>query len=107
MLTISTTNYISNAEWLQNVVKGTNLILRGVSALEYLGLFNGYVNESNVQVYTNSIGIYDNVGYAFLKSFDEIDYSNSDGVLCTTLNQTVNDMLSDYDSIDELAFLKC
>ena len=41
-----------------------------------------------------------------VNSFDDIEYLNFDGVLCTTVNQTINDMLSDYDNIDELAFLE-
>lgn len=47
MMSITSTRYLSNVDWLQDVVQGTDLILCGVSALEYLELFNGYVNESN------------------------------------------------------------
>ena len=46
MVSITSTRYLSNVDWLQDVVQGTDLILCGVSALEYLELFNGYVNES-------------------------------------------------------------
>lgn len=45
MMSITSANYISNADWLQAVVQNKNLILCGVSALEFLELFNGYVNE--------------------------------------------------------------
>lgn len=106
MMSITSANYISHADWLQAVVQNEDLILRGVSALEYLELFNGYVNEKNIQVYAKSKGVYDNIDYSIVKSFDDIDYFNCDGVLCTSLNQTINDMLSDYDNIDELAFLE-
>ena len=47
MMSITSTRYLSNVDWLQDVVQGTDLILCGVSALEYLELFNGYVNESD------------------------------------------------------------
>lgn len=106
MMSITSTRYLSNVDWLQDVVQGTDLILCGVSALEYLELFNGYVNESKIQVYAKSNGKFDNIEYHIVDSFDNIDYINFDGVLCTTVNQTINDMLANYDNIDELAFLE-
>lgn len=106
MMSITSTRYLSNVDWLQDVVQGTDLILCGVSALEYLELFNGYVNESKIQVYAKSNGQFDNIEYHIVDSFDNIDYINFDGVLCTTVNQTINDMLANYDNIDELAFLE-
>lgn len=95
MMSITSTRYLSDVDWLQDVVQGKDLILCGVSTLEFLELFNGYVNESKIQVYAKSKG-----------QFDNIDYINFDGVLCTTVNQTINDMLANYDNIDELAFLE-
>lgn len=106
MMSITSTRYLSNVDWLQDVVQGKDLILCGVSALEFLELFNGYVNESKIQVYAKSKGQFDNIEYHIVDSFDNIEYLNFDGVLCTTVNQTINDMLSDYDNIDELAFLE-
>lgn len=106
MMSITSTRYLSNVDWLQDVVQGTDLILCGVSALEFLELFNGYVNESKIQVYAKSNGQFDNIEYHIVDSFDNIDYINFDGVLCTTVNQTINDMLANYDNIDELAFLE-
>ena len=106
MMSITSTRYLSNVDWLQDVVQGTDLILCGVSSLEYLELFNGYVNESKIQVYAQNEGQFDNIEYHIVNSFDDIEYLNFDGVLCTTVNQTINDMLSDYDNIDELAFLE-
>lgn len=88
------------------MVQGTDLILCGVSALEYLELFNGYVNESKIQVYAKNKGQFDNIEYHIVNSFDHIEYLNFNGVLCTTVNQTINDMLANYDNIDELAFLE-
>jgi len=57
-------------------------------------------------VYAQNEGQFDNIEYHIVNSFDDIEYLNFDGVLCTTVNQTINDMLSDYDNIDELAFLE-
>uniref|UniRef100_UPI003FED7C6E hypothetical protein n=1 Tax=Ruminococcus bromii TaxID=40518 RepID=UPI003FED7C6E len=106
MMSITSTRYLSNVDWLQDVVQGKDLILCGVSALEFLELFNGYVNESKIQVYAKSKGQFDNIEYHIVDSFDNIEYLNFDGVLCTTVNQTINDMLANYDNIDELAFLE-
>ena len=106
MMSITSTRYLSNVDWLQDVVQGTDLNLCGVSALEYLELFNGYVNESKIQVYAKNKGQFDNIEYHIVNSFDHIEYLNFNGVLCTTVNQTINDMLANYDNIDELAFLE-
>lgn len=106
MMSVLSENYISHVTWLENVVQNKDLILRGVSALEFLELFNGYVNEKNIQVYAKAKGEFDNIDYKIVDSFDEIDYFNLNGVLCASINQTINDMLSDYDNIDELAFLE-
>lgn len=106
MMSITSTRYLSNVDWLQDVVQGTDLILCGVSTLEYLELFNGYVNESKIQVYAKNKGQFDNIEYHIVNSFDHIEYLNFNGVLCTTVNQTINDMLANYDNIDELAFLE-
>ena len=106
MMSITSTRYLSDVDWLQDVVQGKDLILCGVSALEYLELFSGYVNESKIQVYAKSNGQFDNIEYHIVDSFDNIDYINFDGVLCTTVNQTINDMLANYNNIDELAFLE-
>lgn len=106
MMSITSTRYLSNVDWLQDVVQGMDLILCGVSTLEYLELFNGYVNESKIQVYAKNKGQFDNIEYHIVNSFDHIEYLNFNGVLCTTVNQTINDMLANYDNIDELAFLE-
>ena len=106
MMSVLSENYISHVTWLENVVQNKDLILRGVSALEFLELFNGYVNEKNIQVYAKAKGEFDNIEYKIVDSFEEIDYYILNGVLCATINQTINDMLSDYDNIDELAFLE-
>ena len=44
-------DYTSNRAWLRDVVGNQPMILRSVSALEYLQLFVGYFSESKVEVY--------------------------------------------------------
>ena len=58
MQTNTSVNYISNRAWFRDVLRGEDVILRGVSALEYLQLFVGYVGESKINVYAKSKGIY-------------------------------------------------
>ena len=92
MITKVSDNYISNRAWFRDVLKGQDLILRGISALEYLQLFDGYVGESKIYVYAKSRGIYEN-----------IDYFHHDSILCSSANQAINDLFMDYGNTDELA----
>ena len=45
MRTKTSDEYISNRAWLRDVVAGQPMILRGVSALEYLEYIDGYFGE--------------------------------------------------------------
>jgi hypothetical protein len=83
------------------VVGGSGMILRRTSALEHLQLFGGYMHGRHIDVYSTSHGEFENVNYCVVDTFDGIDYVRIGDVLCTSVNQTVNDMLSDIDSIDE------
>lgn len=64
------------------------------------------MDESKNHVYAKEKGRFSNIEYNVVDSFDGIDYFVLDGVMCTTPNQTINDMLANYDNIDELAFLE-
>lgn len=105
-MSLISSNYLSTAEWLHDVVKNSDLILCGISALEFLELFNGYVNETKIYVYAKYYGKFDNIEYNIVRSFNDIEYDDYNGVLCTTINQTINDLLADYDNTDELAFIE-
>lgn len=96
-------NYISNRAWFRDVLKGQNVILRGVSALEYLQLFDGYVGESKIYVYAKERGIYENIDYHIIDTFSDIDYFKHTNILCSTENQAINDLLLDYKNTDEQA----
>ena len=56
METINNDNYLSNKEWLRNALISEKVVLRGISALEYLQLFPGYLTEKNIEVYALSEG---------------------------------------------------
>ena len=103
MLTKVSDNYISNRAWFRDVLKGQNVILRGVSALEYLQLFNGYFGESNIYVYAKIRGVYENIYYHINHPFDDIDYFHHDNILCSSANQAINDLFMDYGNTDEQA----
>lgn len=93
--------FISNRAWFREVVGDKQLILRGTSALEFLELFNGYVGEEVIYVYSLSKGSYENIEYSVVDCFEKIDYVRIENVLCSSLNQTVNDMLSDSSSDEQ------
>lgn len=97
----SSEDYISNRAWLRAVVGGKAMVLRNVSALEFLQLFVGYFSEKKVDVYSLEKEEYDDVQCHIIPSFDEIDYLKFGNTLCSTANQAINDMLSDFDNIDE------
>ena len=65
-------HYISNRAWLRDVVGEKDLILRGVSALEYLQLFVGYAGEETVEVYSLQRGAYENIDYRVVDSFKRL-----------------------------------
>ena len=103
MITKISDNYISNRAWFRDVLRGQDVILRGVSALEYLQLFDGYVGESKIYVYAKSRGIYENIDYQVIDTFDNVDYFNHDSILCSSANQAINDLFMDYGNTDEQA----
>lgn len=103
MQTNTSVDYISNRAWFRDVLRGEDVILRGVSALEYLQLFVGYVGESKINVYAKSKGNYDNVEYNIIDTFDNIDYFQHTNILCSSANQAINDLLMDYENTDEQA----
>ena len=100
METMHNDNFLSNKEWLRNALGSEKLVVRGISALEYLQLFPGYLREKNIEVYALSEGQYSNVQYYLVDSFDEIDYFDDGFVLCATLEQVIKDYIKDYDTAD-------
>lgn len=99
MTTKTSGNYLSYRDWFRNVIT-EDVILCGVSALEYLEMFNGFVDEDVIEVYALSRGNYSNINYNIIDRFDTIDTVCIDGVRCTSFTQTINDMLSDLDNAD-------
>ena len=82
------------------------MILRRTSALEFLQLFGGYAHEKSIDVYAKQYGGYDNINYCIVDSFEGIDYIQIRGVLCTSVSHTINEMLEDYNNIDEQSLIE-
>jgi len=101
MITLTSSDFSTMRDWHRAVVGGKNMILRRTSALEHLQLFSGYMCEKNIDVYAMQSGEYDNINYYIVSSFDDIDYVRFGDVLCSSISQTINDMLEDFDDIDE------
>lgn len=99
-------DFITSKAWYRAVVGGRDMILRRTSALEFMELFSGYMHEKRVDVYAKKPGEFDNFDYCIVDSYDVIDYNCFGNVLCTTVNQTFNDMLSDFDNIDEQSLVE-
>jgi len=101
-MTSATSNeFLTIRDWHEAVVGGKELILRRTSALEHLQLFGGYVRERKIDVYARQPGPFENINYHIVDSFDGIAAVRFGNVLCTSVNQTINDMLDDFDNIDE------
>jgi hypothetical protein len=106
MTSLTSKEFLTNRAWHRAVVGGRDMILRHTSALEFLELFSGYIRENNIEVYAKRRGEYKNINYHIVDTFDGIDYVRFGDVLCASINQTFNDMLSDYDNIDEQSLVE-
>ena len=106
MVSSTSNEFITTRDWHRAIVGGKNLILRNTSALEHLQLFSGYVKERTIDVYARRRGEYENINYHVVDTFDSIDYLCIGNVLCTSVSQTINDMLSDYSNIDEQSLIE-
>jgi hypothetical protein len=106
MLVNSRSNYTSNREWFRSVLRGKDVVLCHTSALECLGQFPGYLNENQIDVYATAREPYENFNQYIVDSFDKLDIVRIGELRCTSLNQTINDMLRDYDVIDEQSLVQ-
>lgn len=98
--------YPTHLEWFRSVLHGKDVVLSHTSALEGLGLFAGYVNENQIDLYATEREPYSNIHYTIVSGFDGIETTVVGGLRCTTVKQTVNDMLRDYDKTDEQALVQ-
>lgn len=106
MVTALRGDYIGNRSWFQAVISDRDWVLCRTSALECLGLFVGYLNERQIEVYAKEPGEYENIDYRIVDSFDNINIVSINDVCTTSVNQTINDMLNDFGNIDEQALVE-
>ena len=99
-------DYTSNRAWLRDVVGNQPMILRSVSALEYLQLFVGYFSENKVEVYALEESSEENIRCHIIEDLEAIEYICFENVLCSSPSQAVNDMLSDFEHSDETALVE-
>ena len=99
-------DYTSNRAWLRDVVGNQPMILRSVSALEYLQLFVGYFSENKVEVYALEESSEENIRCHIIEDLEAIEYIRFENVLCSSPSQAVNDMLSDFEHSDETAIVE-
>ena len=99
-------DYTSNRAWLRDVVGNQPMILRSVSALEYLQLFVGYFSEYKVEVYALEESSEENIRCYIIEDLEAIEYIRFENVLCSSPSQAVNDMLSDFEHSDETALVE-
>ena len=99
-------DYTSNRAWLRDVVGNQPMILRSVSALEYLQLFVGYFSENKVEVYALVESSEENIRCHIIEDLEAIEYIRFENVLCSSPSQAVNDMLSDFEHSDETALVE-
>jgi hypothetical protein len=108
MTTSISNDFYTYYDWFNDVVKTEKqpIILCHASALECLELFPGYGNEKQIDVYAKQGGAFENIHYRIVPDFSGIETVNVDNIICTTLSQTVNDMLDEYDTMDEQALVE-
>lgn len=99
-------DYTSNRAWLRDVVGNQPMILRSVSALEYLQLFVGYFSENKVEVYALEESPEENIRCHIIEDLEAREYIRFENVLCSSPSQAVNDMLSDFEHSDETALVE-
>ena len=91
---------------ISDTINGENVIVCGVSALECLNLFSGYFESDTIDVYSLTKGTNSALNYHIVNSFAEIETVSCGTFICTSANQTLNDLLSDYENADEIALLE-
>ncbi|MDR0620283.1 MAG: hypothetical protein LBJ61_00130 [Deltaproteobacteria bacterium] len=97
---VTSCDFLFISEWFNHVVGGEDVVLRQTSALECHQLFLGWLYETTIEVYAMKAIEIQGVDYRLVDTFDHLEIDTKFNLRCTSINQTVNDMLDDYDNID-------
>jgi hypothetical protein len=95
--------FFGTIAWLQEVAGDKDWVFCHTTALECLGAFSGYMNGDLIDVYAKEIGDIENANYNIIDSFDNLDIENRGNIRFTSFQQTVNDMLSIIEEIDQVS----
>lgn len=98
---ISNSNFMSNIDWFECILKDKDVVLCFTSALECLQMFLGYINETDIDVYAKEKGNCPNITYHIVDNYNHLQIQKVGSLYCTTFEQTVNDMLEHIDELDE------
>ena len=80
-------------DYLRDLLKDAPCILAYDTAADYLGLWSGSTNPHTAKIYVCSPLHIEGTTEYLLPSFDSVEHENRLGLLCTTVNQTINDLL--------------
>lgn len=72
------------SQYVHDTLQNTEYVLCSSSAAEYLGLCNALIGDNEITVLSKQDCLMHN-----------IDFEDIHGTLCTTVNQTINDLLAD------------
>ncbi len=80
-------------DYLRDLLKDAPCILAYDTAADYLGLWGGSMYPQTAQIYvTSPLHIAETTEH-LIPSFNAVDHEKRLGLLCTTINQTINDLL--------------
>ena len=80
-------------DYLRDLLKDAPCILAYDTAADYLGLWSGSMNPQTAQIYVTSPLHIAGTTEHLIPSLNTVDHENRLGLLCTTINQTINDLL--------------
>ena len=80
-------------DYLRDLLKDAPCILAYDTAADYLGLSNGSSFHEAAHIYVQSPLHIDGTREHIVPSFEAVEHENRLGLLCTTVNQTINDLL--------------
>jgi hypothetical protein len=101
-------DFLTNYDWFHAYVEAEDqpVILCHTSAMECLEYFPGYGHEKEIDVFATQRGKFENVHYHIIDDLSQKEAVQFGSLTCTTVSQTANDMLDDYENMDIQAFVE-
>ena len=89
----SMSSIYSYNDYLRDLLRGAPCILAYDTAADYLGLWSGSMNPMTAEIYVCEPLHIEGTTEYLIPSFDFVEHENCRGLLCTTVNQTISDLL--------------